>query len=54
MVNVQELEAQRKRLVLEAELDVARHVQQNVGLVPPRRVDGNRDDVLPLHRPPVA
>lgn len=54
MVNTQEVEAQRQRLWLEGELNAARHVQQNVGLVPPRGADGNKDGVIPFHRPPIA
>ena len=29
-------------------------IPQNAGLVPPREVDENRDDVIPPHCPPVA
>ena len=54
-------------MVLYAKLDVARYVQQiagigqpqprvpsNIGLVLPRGVYGNIDDVIPPHRPHVA
>lgn len=54
MVNAPELESKRKRLGLEDELDATRHVQQNIGFVQPRGVNGNRDDVIPPHCPPVS
>ncbi|KAH0765019.1 hypothetical protein KY285_000890 [Solanum tuberosum] len=55
MVNEQELEAQRKRLGLEAEA-VARGVQQNGGNNQPRVVDENRgvDGLIPPQRQPIA
>ena len=66
MVNAQELKVIRQKLGLEAELDVAWHVQQTVGigqtrpgipqnarLVPPRGVDKNRDNMVLPHRPSV-
>uniref|UniRef100_M1DE12 Integrase core domain containing protein n=1 Tax=Solanum tuberosum TaxID=4113 RepID=M1DE12_SOLTU len=55
MVTAQELEAQRERLGLEAEV-TARGVQQNGGNNQPRVVDENRgvDGLVPPQRKPIA
>ncbi|KAH0730014.1 hypothetical protein KY289_001202 [Solanum tuberosum] len=55
MVNVQELEAQRERLGLEAET-AARSPQQNAMNNPPRVVEQNLgvDEIVPSHRQPLA